>query len=293
MSCPDCLRGGVSTSHPTGEEATVHGLQTYIARPDNGLAPKGVVVFITDAFGWKFVNNRVLSDHYAKKGGFLVYLPDFMDGHAMDPQANVLLEKIMEESSLFTKLVYKPVWIFQAICIAIPWKMKTGIPITSPRVISFVQALRTSEPPFPTDNLKIGAAGFCWGGKHAIILAQDDPATRVVRHQSQIQSETSEKLIDCAFTAHPSYLEVPTDIEPITVPTSVAVGDDDMVLKGPEAKQMKEIFDTRKSTDYEVAIMPGAKHGFAVRTHPDDKHEMECAQKAEDQALAWFTRWLA
>lgn len=34
---------------------------------------------IPDAFGWDFVNNRLLCDQYAEKG-FLVYLPDFMGG---------------------------------------------------------------------------------------------------------------------------------------------------------------------------------------------------------------------
>lgn len=80
MSCPACFQGGVSTSHPTGRETTLHGLSTYVAEPEEGVTPKGIIVFITDAFGWNFVNNRVLSDHYAKRGGFLVYCPDFMNG---------------------------------------------------------------------------------------------------------------------------------------------------------------------------------------------------------------------
>jgi len=80
MSCPDCFRGGVSTNHPTGAETIIHGLPTYVAQPEDGVAPKGIIVIITDAFGWEFVNNRVLADHYAKRGGFLVYCPDFMNG---------------------------------------------------------------------------------------------------------------------------------------------------------------------------------------------------------------------
>ncbi len=35
---------------------------------------------ISDAFGWSFVNNRILADKYAKNGHFRVFLPDFMDG---------------------------------------------------------------------------------------------------------------------------------------------------------------------------------------------------------------------
>lgn len=88
MSCPDCFRGGVSSSHPTGKEATIHGFPTYVAQPDEGVMPKGIVVFITDAFGWDFVNNRVLADHYAKRGELLVYIPDFMNGSSfLNPQS--------------------------------------------------------------------------------------------------------------------------------------------------------------------------------------------------------------
>jgi len=80
MACPDCFRGGITTSHPTGTEITTHGLSTYVAEPEDGATPKGIIVIIPDAYGWKFPNNRVLADHYAKVGGFLVYLPDFMNG---------------------------------------------------------------------------------------------------------------------------------------------------------------------------------------------------------------------
>jgi hypothetical protein len=31
-------------------------------------------------FGWVFVNNKLLADHYADKGDYRVYLPDFMAG---------------------------------------------------------------------------------------------------------------------------------------------------------------------------------------------------------------------
>jgi dienelactone hydrolase len=80
MACSDCFRGGITQNEPTGTETIIHGLPTYVARPEEGIIPKGLVVVITDAFGWNFVNNRVLCDRYAKRGGFLVYCPDFMNG---------------------------------------------------------------------------------------------------------------------------------------------------------------------------------------------------------------------
>lgn len=65
---------------PTGTMKNIHGLPTYVANPPEGVTPIGIIVYIPDAFGWQFVNNRILADHYAKRGNFLVYLPDFMNG---------------------------------------------------------------------------------------------------------------------------------------------------------------------------------------------------------------------
>jgi hypothetical protein len=81
VPCPDCFSGSVHVGNPTGEVTTIHGLPTYVAQPEG--TPKGIIVIIPDGFGWAFVNNRVLSDHYAKRGGFLVYLPDFMNGTSL------------------------------------------------------------------------------------------------------------------------------------------------------------------------------------------------------------------
>jgi hypothetical protein len=79
--CPDCLSGHKHDGEPLGIESkeNVHGRQCYISKPPEGTKAEGLIVFIPDAFGWKFVNNRILADHYAARG-FRVYLPDFMDG---------------------------------------------------------------------------------------------------------------------------------------------------------------------------------------------------------------------
>jgi dienelactone hydrolase len=86
---------------------------------------------------------------------------------------------------------------------------------------------------------------------------------------------------------------MPGDIQGVTIPLSVAVGNEDMAMKGPLIQQMKEILEVKKKGDHEVVIMPGAKHGFAVRTMKEDKLQMEFADKAEEQAVNWFTRWFA
>ena len=88
-------------------------------------------------------------------------------------------------------------------------------------------------------------------------------------------------------------MSVPKDIEAVNIPLSVAVGNEDMAMGGKDILKMKEILEVKKKGDHEVVIMPGAKHGFAIRTDPKDEFQMECAEKAEVQAIEWFTRWFA
>lgn len=60
---------------------SLHGLDVYVAEPAAGAdAVRGIIVIVPDAFGWEFVNNRILADHYAEKGKYKVYLPEFMNG---------------------------------------------------------------------------------------------------------------------------------------------------------------------------------------------------------------------
>jgi dienelactone hydrolase len=80
VSCPDCLTGFVKNETPTGAVTTVHGLITYVAKPEG--KPKGIVVFLPDMFGWEMGNARLLADIYAKQGGYLVYLPNIMNGQS-------------------------------------------------------------------------------------------------------------------------------------------------------------------------------------------------------------------
>lgn len=81
MTCPDCFKGSErQDAEPTGNVITLHGLPTYVANPSAGRSAKGIIVNIPDAFGWEFINNRLLVDEYARKGDFTVFMPDFMNG---------------------------------------------------------------------------------------------------------------------------------------------------------------------------------------------------------------------
>ena len=62
-------------------EGTIANLPTYIAKPPaSGKSKPGIIVIISDLFGWKLINPRLLADEYAEKSGRVVYVPDFMFG---------------------------------------------------------------------------------------------------------------------------------------------------------------------------------------------------------------------
>ncbi|RDW81937.1 hypothetical protein BP6252_03049 [Coleophoma cylindrospora] len=290
LPCRDCIAGHVHEGTAQGKITKLHGLDTYVVEPKAGVKPQGLVVMLHDGLGLPFINNQLLADKFAKNGGFLVYLPDFYDGRPIPTHLIPVIDKISKPKT-WLETFSIPFYIFQVALTMVPFIIRTRESVCKPRVLSFFQALRTSPPPFETNDLKIGAAGFCWGGKYTVLLAQDNPSSRVHRNAEQSSSQALLPLIDCGFTAHPSSVSVPKDIEKVVLPLSVAIGDVDMMMSGPKILQMREILEKKKAGDHEVCIMPGAKHGFTARMDPSDKHQVECAAKAEEQAINWFRRW--
>lgn len=187
---PCCVSGVASPESATGTEEKIHGLNTYVAKPKG--TPTGLVVIIADAFGWDFINLRVMADKFSKRG-FLVYLPDFMNGPPVNPNAILQMDKIMAPSSFLYKILIKPLLILRLLPMFALFLYRNTASKTMPTVTQFFASLRCTPE---TKYLRIGAAGYCWGGKHTVLLTHGP-----------------NPLIDAGFTAHPSNLSVPGDIE--------------------------------------------------------------------------------
>lgn len=86
-----------------------------------------------------------------------------------------------------------------------PWLLKHREAVTKPLIDSFIKAVRGVP-----GTGKVGALGFCWGGRYAILAAHGE--------------------VDAAYACHPSLVAVPGDFEPVTKPLSLAVGDKDSLL---------------------------------------------------------------
>jgi len=169
----------------------------------------------------------------------------------------------------------KPYYISQMLYGGLPFLYYNRPSASFPHVKAFVTKLRESQDPKEKD-IPVGAAGFCWGGKHTTLLAQEGSVT-----------STGKPLVDAVFTGHPSSLSLPADIDLVNKPYSVAIGDKDPVLSMKEVEQLKEIF-AKKTTPTELEVYPGASHGFCVRADPGGEKTLEHSLKAEDQAVKWF-----
>lgn len=150
--------------------------------------------------------------------------------------------------------------------------------VCKPRVVDWFKALRNSE----AANLPLGASGFCWGGQYVALLCSD-------RLKAECDGQS---LVDAGFTAHPSALTLPDDIEALSKPVSIANGTLDWQLTVPRMEQVKEIFARKEAGKFELVVYDRARHGFALRGNPNNKKELEHAKEAEEQALRWFKKWL-
>ncbi|KAI4166325.1 MAG: hypothetical protein LQ342_000215 [Letrouitia transgressa] len=273
MACIDCFSGDLHQGTPEGREDVIHGLPTYISEPRDGKPPKSIIVIVPDAVGWRFQNNRILADSYAKNTNSLVYLPEFMDGHAISPDLFPIMDRITGDGWMIGKIPA----VLRAIAHFAPFLFFTRLSIAQPRVYKFFHDLRTNEGA----SLPIGTAGFCWGGKFSFLLASDSE-----------KAANGKSLVDCSFTAHPSNLVIPNDAQNVSLPLSVAVGDVDVVMHLSQVQEVKGILEEKGKDKHEVNIIPGAKHGFAVRAPMNDEKAVQQGKEAETQAINWFKKHL-
>ncbi|GES62377.1 dienelactone hydrolase family protein [Aspergillus terreus] len=277
MSCPDCFSGHVHDGTPQGQVTKLHGLDVYVAEPAGGLdAVTGIIIIIPDAFGWEFVNNRILADHYAEKSKYKVYLPDFMNGRAAPAWLVDTMRAVLKTDTVYDWLT-KPYHVACAVTAFVPFIYYNSPPKSWPTVQSFFAAVRQNEGA----QLPIGAAGFCWGGKHTVTLA----------HGAEVKGQ---RLINAGFTGHPSLLDIPKDIEKISIPVSFALGEHDSVIKPAQVAQIKQTLNEKEeNVASEVKMYYGVGHGFCVRADTKLVDADTQATEAENQALAWFNRHFA
>ncbi|KAJ3676539.1 hypothetical protein LUZ60_003951 [Juncus effusus] len=118
----------------------------------------------------------------------------------------------------------------------------------------------------------VGAAGYCWGAKVAIELA----------NAGEIQA---------AVLSHPSFVSV-GDIREVKCPIAILGAETDHLSPPELVKQFEETLASKSDVEYFVKIFPGVAHGWAVRYKVDDESAIKNAEEARLDLVHWFTTHL-
>jgi dienelactone hydrolase len=137
-----------------------------------------------------------------------------------------------------------------------------------PLVDAFIKTVRAAP-----GTGKVGAIGFCWGGRYAILAAHNE--------------------VDAAYACHPSLVAVPGDFEPVTKPLSLAVGDKDSLLDNNTVGQIQDLMAKKTSLPHELRIYEDQIHGFSLRGDWTSDKDREAMDESEKQGIEWFKKYLA
>ncbi|CCL98846.1 uncharacterized protein FIBRA_00852 [Fibroporia radiculosa] len=256
MACVDCVSGNVHSGSSIGQEITLAGLPTYATGdPDS----KRIIVIGVDIFGWNFINTRLLADEYAARG-FRVYIPDLFDGREL-PQWT--LSAVAADTPTLLQRMLRPLSLFAFV----PFILRNSKTAQSAKIGTLLKQLRQTQA-----DAKIGFIGFCWGGRYAITMNSD---------------------FDATVACHPSLVKYPTELDNISKPISFALAAEDPAGFGAvRGKEAEKLLKDRGLTDLEVIIYDGVHHGWTVRVNMADEKKKQARDKAKEQALAWFEKYL-
>jgi dienelactone hydrolase len=192
MSCPACFTG-TKHEHGTtkGTIEPLYGLPTYITTPPSNTTPESTILFLTDAFGLKLINSKLLADHYAAETGCKVLMPDILPGGGASP-AYIGKIAVLTEPVGWTDLwgQLNRIWAgAQFVPLMVGFRYRATAPKVYPRMLEYARAVRKDLPAG-------GKIGVCWGGYGSTMLCIE---TR--------EDGEEESLIDAQFCAHPSKLD--------------------------------------------------------------------------------------
>lgn len=158
-SCKDCISGVRHEGTPEGKMEKIGGVECYVATPTGDYSKDKVVLYLTDIFGIRLNNPKLLADDFARNG-FKVVMPD------------ILFEDPVDENDLNNTSFDIEGWLAR------------HTPDTwLPTIDAVVAALKAQGV------TRFGTTGYCFGAPPAFYLAlKNESHATAVAHPSHLKA---------------------------------------------------------------------------------------------------------
>lgn len=258
-ACADCGQGVVWQGTENGKEITLESFQMYLT---SGKESKKCIILIADIFGYKLINSRIYADQLAESVGCDVIIPDFFEGGGgIDPSVGDAMVS-MKDPGFLSKLKAG-----SKLFISLPGLMAFLMKFNSKRTIPKLNAL---IPLLKEKYDRIGAIGFCWGGKYSSWLG-------------------AHSLVDCYASVHPASLEqedLPS-LQTNSIPGLYIHAIGDRMFADQHLETIRKCGGKVFLQEYQ-----GVFHGFAIRGDDKDPSVVEVRNNARELAIRHFKEYL-
>jgi len=161
-----CVTGVKHDGDPVGEIKEVGGIKSYVSYTSDKNT-SNAILFLPDAFGLEFVNNKLLADDFARAGYFTV-IPDIFEGEP------VPFEHLLSPGPMDFDIM--------------AWVGRHPASRVEPIIESTIKGMKE------LGVKNIGAVGYCFGGKYVVrFLAEGKEVDAgFIAHPSFVESKEVE-----------------------------------------------------------------------------------------------------
>ncbi|KAF3389682.1 hypothetical protein DPV78_011665 [Talaromyces pinophilus] len=232
---------------PRGQLGKIDEISTYFAYPDAGTDTSSdtAIIFITDILGI-YINAKLQADLFAQTLKCTVVMPDLFNGDAIAADA----------------------WAKGSVDLK-PWLEKHTVDTVDPvieRTIKYLQEEKQIK--------KIGAVGYCFGGKYVV----------------RFLAEGHDSAVKAGYIAHPSFV-TEDELAAIQKPLAISASEIDGIFTRDLRHKSEDIL-SNTGQPYQINLFSGVSHGFAVKGELSTRHEDWSKEQAFAQAVAWLKEYL-
>lgn len=260
--CERCVQGYLLGGEPTG---VFEGPAYFKASP---VPSNRAIILLSDIFGLKIPNAKLLADRYSEKLGCDVWVPDLFEGNP--PFTPEQLAPVIHDVPNTPTPFWSKIKFTGTILTSLPKLMGIRSNLVDNRIVTFGRRIKLEKK-----YEKIGVIGFCFGGSMVVRLGSTD-------------------IFDSAVVAHPGRISA-KEIQAMRIPTSWICAEEDRTFPPSLRKEAETIFKRKHEIDkleYEFKDYKGTVHGFAARPNLEIPVVKQAFEASFEQTIAWFNKTL-